>query len=241
MNILSSSAVYAALSGNHTASNARLREDSGGVDSASTLNKSLALEESSKDLTLGLKKNESTEAKEKPEGSGDKLSEEDDVKQVIAQLKSRDREVRAHEAAHLAAAGSYATSGASFSFQTGPDGHQYAVGGEVGIDTSAIANDPQATIVKALQIIRAANAPADPSGQDRSVASQASQMLNSARQELAGSDTSSDVLEREEGQEQKNSEAGVVVGSELNNGGEKKGINLLSNQNRFNVRLSLQG
>ena len=62
---------------------------------------------------------------------------EQEVKQV-QELKARDREVRAHEAAHLAAAGSLAT-GVSFTYQRGPDGVQYAVGGEVGIDTSPVA------------------------------------------------------------------------------------------------------
>ncbi len=41
---------------------------------------------------------------------------EPDLK-VISELKQRDSEVRAHEAAHLAVAGSIATSGASFSYQ----------------------------------------------------------------------------------------------------------------------------
>ena len=63
-------------------------------------------------------------------------------KKQVQKLKNRDREVRAHEAAHLAAAGPYATRGASFSYQKGPDGRQYAVGGEVGIDSSEVPNDP---------------------------------------------------------------------------------------------------
>jgi len=105
--------------------------------------------------------------------------------QIITQLKARDREVKAHEAAHLAAAGQYATGGANYSYTTGPDGRQYANGGEVGIDTSPISNDPQATLVKAQQVQRAALAPAKPSAQDRSVASQASQMAMQARQDIA--------------------------------------------------------
>ena len=102
----------------------------------------------------------------------------------VEQLKQRDREVRAHEAAHLAAAGQYARGGASFTYQTGPDSHRYAVGGEVQIDTSAVPGDPQATIQKAMQIRAAAMAPAEPSGQDRAVAAQAAQMAAQARMEL---------------------------------------------------------
>ncbi len=102
----------------------------------------------------------------------------------LAKLQARDREVRAHEAAHSAAAGSLANGGPSFTFQKGSDGRLYAVGGEVNIDTSADSNDPQATIQKARQIQAAANAPANPSAQDRAVAAQASRMEAQARREL---------------------------------------------------------
>lgn len=105
-------------------------------------------------------------------------------KQVLDDLKARDREVRAHEQAHLAAAGPYAKGPPSYEFQTGPDGQPYAVGGEVLIDTSKVPNNPQATLVKAQTIKRAANAPRNPSAQDRQVAAQAAQMEAQARQEI---------------------------------------------------------
>ena len=111
-------------------------------------------------------------------------SAQQQIDSVISQLKARDREVRAHEQAHLSAAGSYATSGASYSYQTGPDGKRYAIGGEVGIDTSPIANDPEATLQKAMIVQQAALAPAQPSTQDLRVASAASQMINEARAEI---------------------------------------------------------
>lgn len=102
----------------------------------------------------------------------------------VEQLKNRDLEVRTHERAHLNAAGGIATSGASFSYQTGADGKRYAIGGEVQIDTSSVPGDPLASIKKAETIIRAALAPASPSSQDYQVASQASQMAAEARLEL---------------------------------------------------------
>jgi SprA-related family len=102
---------------------------------------------------------------------------------VIEQLSARDREVRAHEQAHAAVGGQYASS-PTYTYQRGPDGVSYAVGGEVKIDTSPIPNDPQATLRKAEQIARAASAPADPSGQDRAVASQAAKMAQQARIEI---------------------------------------------------------
>ena len=78
--------------------------------------------------------------------------------------------VRAHEQAHKAAAGAHAKGGPTYEYQSGPDGKRYAVGGEVQIDTSPVPNDPQATIQKMQQVQRAANAPAEPSSQDRRVA-----------------------------------------------------------------------
>jgi len=102
----------------------------------------------------------------------------------LAKLKARDREVRAHEAAHSAVAGSLVRGGASFTFEKGSDGQLYAVGGEVNIDTSTDSDDPQATIQKARQIRAAANAPANPSAQDRAVAAQATRMEAQAQREL---------------------------------------------------------
>ncbi|MDT8405975.1 MAG: putative metalloprotease CJM1_0395 family protein [Methylococcales bacterium] len=105
--------------------------------------------------------------------------------QQVQKLAARDREVRTHEQAHLSASGGLAMGGASFSFQTGPDGQRYAVGGEVSIDTSEVPGDPRATLQKADTIRRAALAPAQPSSQDFRVAAKASQMAARARQELS--------------------------------------------------------
>lgn len=101
-----------------------------------------------------------------------------------AKLKKRDQEVRSHEQAHIAAAGGLARGGATFSFQRGPDGKQYAIGGEVSIDTSPVSGNPQATIRKAQQIRSAALAPANPSAQDRAVAASASALEAEAQREI---------------------------------------------------------
>jgi len=108
-----------------------------------------------------------------------------EVLKVISQLESRDREVRIHEQAHAAVGGQYVTSGPSYTYQTGPDGKRYAVGGNVGIDVSPIPNDPQATLNKARQVIQAAMAPAQPSSQDYAVAQSAQAMMQQAQQELS--------------------------------------------------------
>ena len=107
--------------------------------------------------------------KEKFDQDAFKLSESE--KKTIQKLKERDREVRIHEQQHKTVAGQYAE-GMSFSYQTGPDGSQYAIGGQVQLDTSPIPDDPEATIEKMKQIKRAALAPSKPSAKDRQVAAE---------------------------------------------------------------------
>ena len=58
----------------------------------------------------------------------------------------------------------------------------------MGIDTSPISGDPEATIDKAQQIRKAAMAPAQPSAQDQRVAAAATQMEAQARAELSKQD-----------------------------------------------------
>lgn len=119
------------------------------------------------------------EGEQQDASTSGQLTEEQ--QQMVRELQKRDREVRSHEAAHQAAGGGLA-GGASFSFQTGPDGRQYAIGGEVPIDVSG-GRTPEETIAKAQRIRSAALAPADPSPQDRAVAAMASQMEAQARRE----------------------------------------------------------
>jgi hypothetical protein len=112
----------------------------------------------------------------------EQLSDSD--RQLINKLKQTDAEVRAHEAAHLAAAGGIAIGGAHFEYQQGPDGLRYAVSGEVNIDSSPVPGDPAATLRKADIIRRAALAPAHPSGPDMQVAASAAAMAAQAQVEL---------------------------------------------------------
>ena len=102
----------------------------------------------------------------------------------VAQLQEIDRQVRAHEQAHLSVGADLVRGGASFTYQSGPDDKRYAVAGEVSIDVSPAAT-PQETIPKAAHIRATALAPADPSSQDQSVAVQAERMAGEARIELA--------------------------------------------------------
>ncbi len=122
------------------------------------------------------------EISQKNSQSPDDLPKED--KQQLQKLQQTDREVRAHEQAHLSMASGIAQGGPSFSFVTGPDGKRYAVGGDVQIDVSEVADDPEATIKKAEQIKKAALAPASPSAQDQRVAASATAMMSKAQAEI---------------------------------------------------------
>ena len=70
-------------------------------------------------------------------------------------------------------------------YQRGPDGRAYAIGGKVQLDVSEVANDPEASLQKSEQIRRAALAPMDPSPQDMKVAASAGQMAARARLDIA--------------------------------------------------------
>jgi hypothetical protein len=119
-----------------------------------------------------------------------KTTEQDDAsmrreeQRIVQALSARDREVRAHEAAHIAVGRQYVVSGPSYTYQQGPDGRNYAIGGEVQLDVSEEA-EAQATLNKAETVRRAALAPAEPSAQDRQVAARASQLAAQARVSIA--------------------------------------------------------
>lgn len=102
---------------------------------------------------------------------------------MVEKLSARDAEVRRHEQAHMMVGGQYA-SAPSYTYQSGPDGNRYAIGGEVRIDVSPVRGDPQATINKMEVVKAAALAPAEPSPADRQIASYADQMMARATAEL---------------------------------------------------------
>ena len=71
------------------------------------------------------------------EKRADELNLSPEAQAQLRKLQQRDREVRAHESAHLSAAGQHAVGGAQYQYQKGPDGRMYAIGGHVSIDTSS--------------------------------------------------------------------------------------------------------
>lgn len=137
--------------------------------------------DSSEEERSGAQRDVSAERKEAQDKAAQRQQQADLA--VIRELKARDAEVKAHEAAHAAVGGELAGS-PSYTYEKGPDGVRYAVGGEVSIDASKVAGDPQATLEKMQRVQRAALAPAEPSTQDRQVAALAAQQAAEARSEI---------------------------------------------------------
>jgi hypothetical protein len=129
----------------------------------------------------------SKSSSESARGSKDGKPEEgltEEQEQQVRQLEKRDAEVRAHEQAHMAAAGAMAQGGPKYSYETGPDGKRYATGGEVNIVMKS-GRTPEETIRNAQQVQAAALAPGDPSPTDQQTAAAAARMAQEARQQLA--------------------------------------------------------
>ena len=118
---------------------------------------------------------EKREAKLKEDKAEDKKDDQE------RELEDIQREVVAHEAAHQAAAGEFG-GGVSYSY-TEVDGKAYITGGEVPIKLKE-GGTPEETLRNMQQVQRAANAPADPSGQDRAVAAKAAAIASKARQQI---------------------------------------------------------
>ncbi len=136
------------------------------------------------------------------------LTEEE--KQTVEKMKQRDREVRAHEQAHVAAASGLAGA-PSFEYQTGPDGRRYAVGGEVSVQTSGSSN-PDVALREAEAVKRAATAPANPSGQDRAAAASASADITRLQAEKARNNGRDDGQPNDAGNSKPNADASGLAG-----------------------------
>jgi len=105
------------------------------------------------------------------------------TQQQAKALKSRESEVKKHEAAHILA-GTGVTSGLSYTYQQASDGSSYAIGGEVTVNMQE-GSTPEETIQKAQKMKAAALAPSNPSAQDQDLAVMAMKMEANARQERA--------------------------------------------------------
>ncbi|MCD6259625.1 MAG: hypothetical protein J7J31_08510 [Helicobacteraceae bacterium] len=124
----------------------------------------------------------SQEEEQKPKDPSQQNQLEPSEEQMLMELQARDAEVRQHEAAHKSAGAP--TGAANYTYQKGPDGRMYAIGGEVSV-TMKSGSTPEETIANAQAVIASAMAPADPSPQDHAVASSARMMMLKAEQEKA--------------------------------------------------------
>jgi hypothetical protein len=114
--------------------------------------------------------------RDKEPGEAGYVNEMDESeRQMVSDLEARDREVRSHEQTHAALLGRYAIGGPSYTYQMGPDGRAYAVGGSIMADIGPEAT-PEATAMKARIFGRAAMGGGESSTADRSVALAANQM-----------------------------------------------------------------
>ena len=129
-------------------------------------------------------KGELTEEQGSQEGSEKSKEALFAEQQEVKSLKLRDQEVRSHELAHAAVGGAY-TGAPNYSFEVGPDGNKYAIGGEVSVDLAPVDGNPSATIAKMQKVHAAALAPANPSIQDTRVAASAAKLIAQAQSELS--------------------------------------------------------
>jgi len=96
--------------------------------------------------------------------------DQEDFERVLSKFKKSDSDIRTHEQIHATIG--HTTAPISYSYQKGPDGKMYAVGGAVRLDTS-IPDDPKAAQFKLDQLKRASNGPSDLSSSDITISTQA--------------------------------------------------------------------
>ncbi len=95
----------------------------------------------------------------------DPVAPDSKEQKAIDALKRRDKEVRAHEAAHGSDPRLVKISAAQFDYTIGPDGKAYATGGRVTLSTGS-ARTPEEALSKAEALKKAAMAPGEPSSKD---------------------------------------------------------------------------
>ena len=140
--------------------------------------------------TQNIIKSEAEKREAKKADDKAKSKSEDNEDEQVRELKNIQNEVIAHEQAHKAAAGEFG-GGISYSYTEGPDDKRYITGGEVPIKLKQ-GSTPEETLRNMQKVQAAANAPADPSGQDRQVAAKAAAIASRARNEIARERTEDD-------------------------------------------------
>ena len=155
-----------------------------GINSYSQDDEAATASISAKALELyNAEQNTNSNSEEQASNNSNKEELTQQEKQEVAELKTTDAEVKAHENAHKAAAAGLRTSAPNYEYETGPDGKKYAVAGDVNISYQT-SSDPEVNLKNAQQLKAAALAPAEPSSQDRKVAMKAEREIAKARQEI---------------------------------------------------------
>ena len=109
----------------------------------------------------------------------EELSETDRV--LLEKLRARDAMVRWHEAAHMLVAGGQADGLVQYTYQTGPDGRPYAIGGSVKISIISSPTSAEDAANQADTARRAAMANGTMSLQDMLVAMRAAELSAASR------------------------------------------------------------
>ncbi|MBQ7069493.1 MAG: hypothetical protein IJM82_10055 [Synergistaceae bacterium] len=151
-------------------------------------------QEAQESLKKDVRENEKTQNIIKSEAEKRKVKQQQNKSEIkkdeaAKELENIQREVISHENAHKAAAGELGGA-ISYSYTEGPDGKSYITGGEVPIKIKE-GNTPEETLRNMQKVQRAANAPAEPSGQDRQVAAKAAALASKARAEIINSNSES--------------------------------------------------
>ena len=120
------------------------------------------------------------------QSSGTNKYDEKDFAKVLEKFKQTDEKVRTHEQIHASIG--HTTAPISYTYQQGPDGKMYAVGGQVRLDTS-IPKEPKAAAFKLDMLQKAASGPIDSSGADNTISAQTN--LNKILLQLKGEDDAS--------------------------------------------------
>lgn len=127
------------------------------------------------------------ERRAKGTGAGVRVSElTQGEKQIVAQLKSRDREVRQHEARHYNMGRPF-TQPPRYWYVTGPDGRRYAVSGAVSFAFQQFSGDAVELLHQLSVLQRAALAPREPSSTDLAVARALGEIIQGLRTRMAAS------------------------------------------------------
>ena len=137
-----------------------------------------------------IEKAEEVEATQKrdyiEQSSGIDKYDEKDFAKVLEKFKQTDTNIRSHEQIHASIG--HTTAPIAYTYQEGPDGKMYAVGGSVRLDTS-IPNDPKAAAFKLDMLQKAASGPTDSSAADNTIAAQSN--LNKILLQLKGEENAS--------------------------------------------------